>query len=128
MKGTEEPAVLVQDYHFALLPRLLKERRPDARVAIFWHIPWPNPQAFGVCPWQRDLLEGLLGADLVGFHIQAHCNYFLETVEVALEAQVGWEHFAVNRHGHSTRVRPFPISVAFSEPDVDSISDAGCDV
>ena len=115
MAGTVEPAVLVQDYHFALLPRLLKERRPDARVAIFWHIPWPNPQAFGICPWQRDLLEGLLGADLVGFHIQAHCNYFLETVEGALEARVDWEHFTVNRRDHLTRVRPFPISVALSE-------------
>ena len=115
MAGTTEPAVLVQDYHFALLPRLLKAERPDARVAIFWHIPWPNPQAFGVCPWQRELLEGLLGADLIGFHIQAHCNYFLETVENALEARVDWEHFAVDQHGHLTRVRPFPISVAFPE-------------
>ena len=120
MAGTEEPAVLVQDYHFALLPRLLKEKRPDARVAIFWHIPWPNPQAFGVCPWQRDLLEGLLGADLIGFHIQAHCNYFLETVDNALEARVNWEHFTINRSGHSTRVQPFPISVALSESPADS--------
>ena len=116
MTGTEEPAVLVQDYHFALLPRLLKDRRPDARVAIFWHIPWPNPQAFGICPWQRELIEGLLGADLAGFHIQAHCNYFLETVDTALESRVDWEHFAVNRRGHITRVRPFPISVALPEP------------
>ena len=125
MAGTEEPAVLVQDYHFALLPRILKEQRPDARVAIFWHIPWPNPQAFGICPWQRDLLEGLLGADLVGFHIQAHCNYFLETVDSALEARVDWEHFAVNRRGHLTRVRPFPISVALSEPAGDSLPKGG---
>ncbi len=115
MRGTEEPAVLVQDYHFALLPRLIKDRRPDARVAIFWHIPWPNPQAFGICPWQRELIEGLLGADLAGFHIQAHCNYFLETVDAALESRVDWEHFAVNRRGHITRVRPFPISVALPE-------------
>ena len=69
--------LLVQDYHFALLPRMIKEARPDVRVAIFWHIPWPNPEAFGICPWQRELLDGLLGADLVGFHTQAHCNNFL---------------------------------------------------
>ncbi len=116
MAGAEEPFVLVQDYHFALLPQLIKQGRPDARVAIFWHIPWPNPQAFGICPWQRNLLDGLLGADLVGFHIQAHCNCFLETIDGALEARVDWEHFAVNRHGHLTRVRPFPISVAIAEP------------
>jgi trehalose 6-phosphate synthase len=125
MAGTVEPAVLVQDYHFALLPRILKEQRPDARVAIFWHIPWPNPQAFGICPWQRDLLKGLLGADLVGFHIQAHCNYFLETVDNALEARVDWEHFAIDRRGHLTRVRPFPISVALSEPGGDSLPKGG---
>jgi trehalose-6-phosphate synthase len=125
MADTSEPGVLVQDYHFALLPRLIKNRRPDARVAIFWHIPWPNPQAFGICPWQRDLLEGLLGADLVGFHIQAHCNYFLETVDNALEARVDWEHFAINRLGHLTRVRPFPISVALSDPAGDALSKGG---
>jgi trehalose 6-phosphate synthase len=112
MSGEREPIVLVQDYRFALLPRMLKERRPDARVAIFWHIPWPNSEAFGICPWQRDLLDGMLGADLIGFHIQAHCNNFLETVDGALESRIDWEHFAVNRHDRLTTVRPFPISVA----------------
>src|SRR4029077_12259042 len=88
------------------------------RVAIFWHIPWPNAEAFGICPWQSDLLDGLLGADLIGFHLQAHCNNFLETVDRALESRIEREHFAVNRNGHSTLVRPFPISVAgiFEEP------------
>jgi len=106
------PVVLVQDYHFALLPAMIKEQRPDARVAIFWHIPWPNPEAFGICPWQRELLEGLLGADVAGFHIQAHCNNFLETVDRALESRIEWERFAVNRAGHLTLVRPFAISVS----------------
>ncbi|HXJ92147.1 MAG TPA: trehalose-6-phosphate synthase [Terriglobia bacterium] len=115
MEGTEEPFLLVQDYHFALLPRLVKEVRPDARVGIFWHIPWPNPQAFGICPWRRELIEGLLGADLIGFHIQSHCNYFLETVDSSMESRIDREHFAVNRAGHRTLVKPFPISVAFSD-------------
>jgi trehalose 6-phosphate synthase len=114
MKGEKEPFVLVQDYHFALLPRLVKERRPDARVALFWHIPWPNPEAVGICPWQQELLDGMLGADLIGFHIQAHCNNFLETVDRVLESRIDWETFAVNRCDHPTKVRPFPISVAFS--------------
>jgi trehalose 6-phosphate synthase len=105
----------VQDYHFALLPRLIKEKLPGAHVAIFWHIPWPNPEAFGICPWQKALLEGLLGADLVGFHAQAHCNNFLETVDRVLESRVNWEKFTVERAGHITQVRPFPISVDFSE-------------
>jgi trehalose-6-phosphate synthase len=115
MKGTESPILLAQDYHFALLPRMVKEARPDARIAIFWHIPWPNPEVFGICPWQRELVDGLLGADLIGFHIQSHCNNFLETVDRALEALTEWDRFAVNRKGHVTRVRPYPISVAFSE-------------
>jgi len=112
MQHEENPLVLVQDYHFALLPRLIKDARPDARVAIFWHIPWPNPEAFGICPWQAELLDGLLGADLIGFHLQAHCNNFLDTVDRALESRIEREHFTVNRSGHSTLVRPFPISVA----------------
>ena len=116
MEGTDSPILLAQDYHFALLPRMVKEARPDARVAIFWHIPWPNPEVFGICPWQRDLLDGLLGADLIGFHVQSHCNNFLETVDRGLEALTEWDRFAVNRRGHVTRVRPYPISVAFSEP------------
>jgi trehalose 6-phosphate synthase len=115
MEGTESPILLAQDYHFALLPRMVKEARPDARVAIFWHIPWPNPEVFGICPWQRELVDGLLGADLIGFHIQTHCNNFLETVDRALEAITEWDRFAVNRQGHVTRVRPYPISVAFPE-------------
>ena len=114
MAGDSHPLVLAQDYHFALLPRLIKESRPDARVAIFWHIPWPNAEAFGICPWQRELLDGMLGADLIGFHIQAHCNNFLETVDRALESRVDWEHFTVKRQDRLTAVRPFPISVACS--------------
>jgi len=117
MEGEENPVVLAQDYHFALLPKMIKEARPDARVAIFWHIPWPNPEAFGICPWQRELLDGMLGADLIGFHVQAHCNNFLETVDYAMESRIDWEHFAVNRHDHVTAVRPFPISVAFNGKD-----------
>jgi alpha,alpha-trehalose-phosphate synthase [UDP-forming] len=115
MAANESPILLVQDYHFALLPRMIKDARPDARVAIFWHIPWPNAEVFGICPWQRELVDGLLGADLIGFHIQSHCNNFLETVDRALEALTEWDRFAVNRQGHVTRVRPYPISVAFPE-------------
>jgi len=113
MAGSEEPVVFVQDYHFALLPRMIKRARPDARVAIFWHIPWPNPEAFGICPWQAELLDGLLGADLLGFHIPLHCNNFLDTVDRVLEARTDREHTTVRRLGHLTTVRPYPISVAF---------------
>jgi alpha,alpha-trehalose-phosphate synthase [UDP-forming] len=118
LDGAENALLLVQDYHFALLPRMVKNLRPDVRVAIFWHIPWPNPEAFRICPWQRELLDGLLGADLIGFHIQAHCNNFLETVDAALESRIEWERFAVKRNDHTTFVRPFPISVDMRESPI----------
>jgi alpha,alpha-trehalose-phosphate synthase [UDP-forming] len=123
----KDPVVLIQDYHFALLPRMIKERVPHARVAIFWHIPWPNPEAFSICPWQQELLDGLLGADLIGFHVQAHCNNFLSTVDRTLEARVDWEHFAVKRMGHWSTVLPFPISVDMPESSHVPTSPEGSD-
>jgi trehalose-6-phosphate synthase len=117
IENVAKPVVLVQDYHFALLPRLIKEKRPDARVAIFWHIPWPNPEAFGICPWQRELVDGLLGADLIGFHIQSHCNNFLQTVDRTVESRIDWEHFSALRQDHRTIVKPFPISVDFTDDE-----------
>jgi len=112
----EEPAlVFVQDYHFALVPRLLKAARPDLIVAQFWHIPWPNHEKFLLCPWAQDILDGMLGNDLLGFQTQQHCNNFLETVDRALECRIDREKFAVARGGHETTVRPFPISV---DPDL----------
>jgi trehalose-6-phosphate synthase len=127
IENVAKPVVLVQDYHFALLPRMIKEKRPDARVAIFWHIPWPNPEAFGICPWQRQLVDGLLGADLIGFHIQSHCNNFLETVDRVVESRVDWEHFSALRQDHRTLVRPFPISVNFTDDDAADKNDKGID-
>jgi alpha,alpha-trehalose-phosphate synthase [UDP-forming] len=124
MKGEKNPIVFVQDYHFTLLPRLIKKARPDARVAIFWHIPWPNPEAFGICPWQSELIDGLLGADLIGFHIPLHCNNFLSTVDRVFEARTDREHMTVSRHGHVTLVRPYPVSVAFdgTEPQREPVN------
>jgi alpha,alpha-trehalose-phosphate synthase [UDP-forming] len=130
MENSANPIVFVQDYHFALLPRLIKMARPDARVAIFWHIPWPNPEAFGICPWQSELLEGLLGADLIGFHIPLHCNNFLDTVDRVLEARTDREHMTARRRGHTTTIRPYPVSVAIEDvavgterPDYGSMRD-----
>jgi len=94
---------------------MIKQKRPDARVALFWHIPWPNPESFNICPWQRELVDGLLGADLLGFHIQSHCNNFLHTADRTVESRIDWEHFSVQRLNHVTTVRPFPISVDFTE-------------
>jgi trehalose-6-phosphate synthase len=120
IEGADRPFVLIQDYHFALLPSLIKAERPDAHVAIFWHIPWPNAEAFRICPWEHELLDGLLGADLVSFHIQAHCNNFLETVDQSLQSRIEWDRFTVSRNDHLTVVRPHPISVALPERGQDT--------
>jgi trehalose 6-phosphate synthase len=109
--GPARATVLVQDYQLALVPRLLKAARPDLRVGIFWHIPWPNPEAFRICPWREQILRGMLGADVVGFHLQQYCNNFLDTVDRMVEARLDWDHFAVEHQGHRSLVRPFPISV-----------------
>ena len=108
---TEDPIVLVQDYHFALLPRLVHERLPRATIIAFWHIPWPNPEAFGICPWREELLEGMLGASILGFHTQFHCNNFFDTVDRFLEARVDRETFTISYGGEPTEVRRYPISI-----------------
>lgn len=109
--GDERAVVMVQDYQLALVPGILKSRRPDLRVGLFWHIPWPNAEAFRICPYRVELLQGMLGADLVGFHLQQHCNNFLESVDRMVEAKLDWDRFSAEIKGHTSLVQPFPISV-----------------
>jgi trehalose 6-phosphate synthase len=122
VKDEVNPFILIQDYHFALLPELIKNEKPDARIALFWHIPWPNPESFGICPWQKEILSGMLGADLIGFHTQYHCNNFLETVNGALESRVLWENYSIKMGKRISIVKPFPISIAFTLKDYDHSS------
>ncbi len=107
----DDPIVLVQDYHFALLPRLLRESRPRATILTFWHIPWPNAERLSICPWARELLAGLLGSSILGFHTQEHCNNFLESVDRHLESRIDRERQAVVMGGRETLVRAYPISI-----------------
>jgi trehalose-6-phosphate synthase len=113
--GDAPAFVFVQDYHLGLLPKMLKDRRPDLAVAHFWHIPWPNRETFRTFPWKEELLEGLLANDLLGFHLRYHCANFLDTIDRNIEALVDMEHARVIRSGHVTTVRPFPISIDFAE-------------
>jgi trehalose 6-phosphate synthase len=108
---TRNPIVLVQDYHLALLPRMIHEELPDATVITFWHIPWPNPESFAICPWRQEILAGMLGSSILGFHTQFHCNNFVDTVDRFMEARVDRENFTVTFRGKSTAVRRYPISV-----------------
>ncbi|MBI4093923.1 trehalose-6-phosphate synthase [Candidatus Kaiserbacteria bacterium] len=113
IRHIERPIVLVQDYHLALVSALIKKSRPDAQVALFWHIPWPAAAQFNICPWRKEILEGMLGADLVGFHTQQYCNNFMDTVGNEVESRLDLEEFSVHHEDHRTLVKPFPTSIAF---------------
>lgn len=106
-----DPVILIQDYHFALLPRLVRERKPRATIAVFWHIPWPNAETFGVCPWKSEMLSHLLAADILGFHTRYHCQNFLSTVDRFMECQIDHEHMTVTLQGHVCHIVPYPISI-----------------
>jgi trehalose 6-phosphate synthase len=121
--GSDATFVFVQDYHFGLLPRILKEGNGNLIVAHFWHIPWPSPEVFQTFPWKEELLDGLLGNDLLGFHLRYHCLNFLNTVDRTLEAKVDYERFEVTRGGKVTVVRPFPISIDAAEHEEIARSD-----
>jgi trehalose 6-phosphate synthase len=113
--GDRPAFVFIQDYHLALLPRLLRERCPQARIAHFWHIPWPNPEIFRICPWKEEILEGMLGSDILGFHLRYHCQNFIDTVDRELEARPDRELTAIVLRGHTTKIRAFPISIDFED-------------
>lgn len=120
---TKNPIVLVQDYHFALLPKMIREELPDATIIAFWHIPWPNPESFAICPWRNEVLEGMLGSSILGFHTQFHCNNFVDTVDRFLEARADRESFTVSFGGKLTAVRRYPISIAWP-PDAEMVQKA----
>jgi trehalose 6-phosphate synthase len=111
-----EGMLLIQDYHFALVPKLVRERAPHVVTSLFWHVPWPNSEMVGICPWKEALLEGMLGADTLGFHTRQYCLNFLDSVQRYLECRVDLDEMSVSFGGHRTLVRPYPISVEWPYP------------
>ena len=109
--NTDSPVILIQDFHFALLPELIRRKIPKATIVLFWHIPWPNAETFGVCPWKREMLLHMLSADILGFHTRYHCQNFLDAVDRFVECQIDHEHMTVTLQGHVCRVAPYPISI-----------------
>ncbi|HEV7577008.1 MAG TPA: trehalose-6-phosphate synthase [Caldimonas sp.] len=107
----EDPVVLVQDYHFALLPAMIRAKLPRATIITFWHIPWPNPESFSICPWRREILEGMLGSTILGFHTRFHCKNFIETVDRFLEARIEHENSTISFNADETLVESYPISI-----------------
>lgn len=110
---TDNPVVLVQDYHFALLPKMIRERLPNATVITFWHIPFPNPEVFSVCPWREEILDGLLGSSILGFHTRFHCNNFIDSVDRFLESRIDRENSTITYKGDLTAVNQYPISIEY---------------
>ena len=108
---SDDPVVLVQDYHFALLPEMVRAKLPQATILTFWHIPWPNPESFGICPWRREILRGMLGSTILGFHTRYHCKNFIETVDRYLEARIEHEHSTISYRNKETLVESYPISI-----------------
>jgi trehalose-6-phosphate synthase len=123
---TDDPVVLVQDYHFALLPRMVREVLPKATIITFWHIPWPNPESFGICPWREEILEGLLGSTILGFHTPFHCKNFMETVDRYLETRIEHEASTISYGGKLTQVEHYPISIAWPDSDRERPGVAEC--
>ena len=123
---SDDPVILVQDYHFALAPRMIREKLPRATILTFWHIPWPNAERFGICPWRDELLAGLLGSSIVGLHTQQHCNNFVDSVDAFMEGHIDREQTAIVQGRHRTLVRPYPISIEWPVhwlKDIASIDD-----
>jgi trehalose 6-phosphate synthase len=119
---SDDPVVLVQDYHFALAPRYIRERLPRATIIGFWHIPWPNAESLGICPWREELLQGLLGSSIIGFHTQLFCNNFIDGVDRYLEARIDREQHAVVQNGLRSLVRPYPISIEWPSRWADQVA------
>jgi trehalose-6-phosphate synthase len=118
---SDDPVVLVQDYHFALLPQMIRTALPKATVITFWHIPWPNPESFGICPWREELLQGMLGSTILGFHTPFHCKNFLETVDRYLETRIEHESSTISHGGNLTMVESYPISIQWPSPWLNSM-------
>lgn len=122
---SDDPIVLVQDYHFALAPKMIRERLPRATIITFWHIPWPNAERFGICPWREELISGVLGSSVVGFHTQQHCNNFIDAVDAFMESRIDRESNAVTQGPRRTLVRPYPISIEWPVRWLDKVPPVG---
>ncbi len=120
----ERPLILIQDFHLALLPRLIRSRKPRATIVAFWHIPWPNAEAFGICPWKSEMLEHMLAADILGFHTRHHCQNFLASVDRYIECQIDYEHMTVTAGRHVCQVAPYPISIEWPPAVLAAVPDA----
>lgn len=118
---TDNPVILIQDYHFALAPKMIREKLPKATIITFWHIPWPNAESFGICPWREEILEGLLGSSILGFHTRFHCNNFLDSADRYLECRIDRDTSTVSFHKKLTAINSYPISIEWPPRWMDTL-------
>jgi trehalose 6-phosphate synthase/phosphatase len=112
LEGAKEDDIIwIHDYHLMLLPKLIRERMPDATIGFFLHIPFPVYEIFHLLPWRKEILEGLLGADLIGFHTYDYAQHFLGNIRNLL----GWEHTfgQITGEDHTIRVDVFPMGIDY---------------
>jgi trehalose 6-phosphate synthase len=110
----DAPIVLVQDYHFALAPAMIREARPASRISTFWHVPWPDAQTFAMCPWGAQLLDGLLGSSILGFQTATDRDNFADCVAQTVDAAVDREQMVVTYGTRCVRLRIYPASIPWS--------------
>ncbi len=104
-------ALWIQDFHLALTPGMIRERRPDLPIGIFWHVPFPPVELFRVFPWRRELLNGMLGSDLIGFHTTQYAKHFSDSCERVLGAEVDHARGEIRYQSRTIRVGAFPLGI-----------------
>jgi trehalose 6-phosphate synthase/phosphatase len=120
------PIVLIQDYHLALLPLLVRTRLPRATIVLFWHAPWPPVEQFLKCPWGLEILVHMLGANLLGFQTEEHRQNFLDAVGCLLNGVAEREgRAAVALDKHYVRTGVYPASIEYPPPVLSSVPPAG---
>jgi trehalose 6-phosphate synthase len=108
-----DDVVWVHDYHLALVPQFMRESCPSARIAYFWHIPFPSVDLFRALPWREEVLQGLLNSDFIGFHTETYVRNFIDCAEGLLEASVDREEGIIALGGRKTKVRALPLGIDF---------------
>jgi trehalose 6-phosphate synthase/phosphatase len=116
-EGGDDATVWVHDYHLCLVPRMIRAAKPARTIAHFWHIPWPDPELFRLCPHGAELVAGLLGNDLIGFQIPLHARNFLACAQACPGAHVDHRAMTVTLNGRTTHVKAFPISIDYRRFD-----------
>jgi len=113
--GDEEGFIWINDYHLALLPTMLRRARPNLKIGVFWHIPWPTYEIYRICPWRKDIETGLFGADFIGFHRGYHVDNFVECCRRDLEIIVDSEPRSITYKDHTTKVANVPAGIDYTE-------------